>query len=139
LSTLLFLGLFLVESADADWSLTTTERKGGIVSGIEHRQITVTENPTQKRATIDLALFSTQSATLRVLDNPTGREDLATVMRRENCVAGINGGYFDVDHKPVGLLISDGNPIAPLRNAPLLSGILIVSGGGRCQLPRTAE
>ena len=108
------------------------------MAGVEHRRIVLTESGTGKRATLDLALLSTKSATLRVIDNPGGKDNLAAVMRRENCLAGVNGGYFDADDKPVGLLISDGNVVAPLRKARLLSGVMVVSNG-RIQLLRVAE
>ena len=107
------------------------------MAGVEHRRIVLAESETDERATLDFALLPTKSATLRVIDNPTG-DNLAAVMRRENCLASVNGGYFDPDDKPVGLLISDGNVIAPLRRARLLSGVMIVSNG-RIQLLRVAE
>lgn len=98
----------------------------------------MSEGETAESATIDLALFSTKSATVRVIDKPAGNEDLAAAMRRERCLAGVNGGYFDPEDKPVGLVISDGKLIAPLRKARLLSGVLVVAAG-RLQLFRTAE
>jgi exopolysaccharide biosynthesis protein len=130
--------LFLVGSARADWTVTASQTERGGVVGIEHRRIMLTESETDKRATLDLALLSTKTVTLRVIDNPAGEDNLAAVMRRENCLAGVNGGYFDPDNKPVGLLISDGHVIAPLRKARLLSGVVIVSNG-RIQLLRVAE
>ena len=108
------------------------------MAGVEHRRIVLTQRETDEQATLDLALFSTKSATLRVIDNPTGEDNLAAVMRRETCLAGVNGGYFDLDDTPVGLLISDGKVIAPLRKARLLSGVMTVSDG-RVQLLRVAE
>ena len=109
-----------------------------VTAGVERRRILLIESGTEERATLDLALFSTKSATLRVIDNPTGEDNLATVMRRENYLAGVNGGYFDSDDKPVGLLISDGKVVAPLRKARLLSGVM-VAWDGRIQLLRIAE
>ncbi|MEY2488137.1 MAG: hypothetical protein QOC70_79 [Verrucomicrobiota bacterium] len=108
------------------------------MAGVEHRHIALSDSETDERAILDLAEFSTKSATLRVIDNPAGEDNLAAVMRRENCLAGVNGGYFDPENKPVGLLISDGKLIAPLRKARLLSGVMIVSDG-RLQLLRVAE
>ena len=108
------------------------------MAGVEHRRIVLTESETDEQATLDLALFPTKSATLRVIDNPAGADNLAAVMRRENCLAGVNGGYFDSEDKPLGLLISGGNVVAPLRKARLLSGVMIVSNG-RIQLLRVAE
>lgn len=130
--------LFLVGSARADWTITASQTEQGAVAGVEHRRIVLTESETGERATLDLALFSTKSATLRVLDSPAGEDNLAAVMRRENCLAGVNGGYFDPENKPVGLLICDGTVIAPLRKARLLSGVMIVSNG-RIQLLRVTE
>jgi uncharacterized protein YigE (DUF2233 family) len=130
--------LFLVGSARADWTVTGSQTERGTAAGIEHRQITLTGSETDERATLDLALFSTKSATLRVIDNPAGEDNLAEAMQRENCLTGVNGGYFDPENKPVGLLISSGNVIAPLRKARLLSGVMIVSSG-RLQLLRVPE
>ncbi len=130
--------LFLVGPVRADWTITTSQTEWGTVAGVEHRRTVLTESETDERATIDLALLSTKSATLRVIDNPAGEGNLAAVMRRENYLAGVNGGYFDPENKPVGLLISDGKVIAPLRKARLLSGVMIVSDG-RIQLLRVVE
>ena len=112
-------------------------RKGG-AGGIEHRRVVVTDNATSEQATLDLAIFSTKSATLRVIDNPTGDDSLAPTMRREHCLAGVNGGYFDPEDKPVGLLISEGKIIGPFRKAKLLSGVMVVANG-RVELLRATE
>jgi exopolysaccharide biosynthesis protein len=138
LSARFLLVLFLVGSARADWTVTSSQTERGTAVGVEHRHIAIAESETGERATLDLTLLSPKSATLRVIDNPSGEDDLAAVMSRENCLAGVNGGYFDPENKPVGLLISDGNVIAPLRKARLLSGVMVVSNG-RIQLLRAAE
>jgi uncharacterized protein YigE (DUF2233 family) len=139
LSARFALVLLLVESAHAGWTVTSsqTERAAAAAAGVEHRRVVLAEGETNDRATLDLALFSTKSATLRVIDNPTG-DALATIMPREDCLAGVNGGYFDPENKPVGLVLSGGTLIAPLRKARLLSGVMIVSNG-QVQLLRTAE
>jgi len=138
LSARFVLVFFLVGSARADWTVATSQTERGGVAGVEHRRVVLTESNTDEEATLDLALFTTKSATLRVIDDPAGEDNLAAVMRREKCLAGVNGGYFDPENKPVGLLISGGNLIAPLRKARLLSGVLVASAG-RVQLLRTAE
>ena len=117
-------------------SSTTTETSS--VAGIEHRRIALTETSSGDEATVDLALFSAKSATLRVIDNPKGESDLAVAARRTRAVAGVNGGYFDPQNAPVGLLISEGKSIAPLRKARLLSGVLVVTKT-RVEVIRPAE
>jgi uncharacterized protein YigE (DUF2233 family) len=105
---------------------------------VEHRRISLTESETAATARLDVALFTTKSATLRVIDNPTGADDLAAVMLRTRGVAGVNGGYFDPQDIPLGLMISDGKLIAPLRKARLLSGVILVTKS-RVELLRYAE
>jgi uncharacterized protein YigE (DUF2233 family) len=73
-----------------------------------------------------------------VIDNPGDEADLAIAVRRSRGLAGVNGGYFDPQNAPVGLLISDGKLIAPLRKARLLSGVLVATKG-RVELLRPAE
>ena len=51
---------------------------------MEHRRIVLAERQDRGRVKLDLALFSTKSATLRVIDNPSGHDDLAAVAQREN-------------------------------------------------------
>ena len=130
--------LFLASAAQADWIVAPSAAEGSAVPGVEHRRVVVTESKTGEEARLNLALFSTKSARLRVIDNPTGADDLAAVVRRTRAVAGVNGGYFDPQDAPLGLLISDGKLIAPLRKARLLSGV-IVAGKGRVELLRYAE
>lgn len=130
--------LFLAGPAHADWSVQTSQAEGRGAAGVEHRRVVLAESETGERVNVNLALFSTKSAAVRVIDNPTGEDSLAAAMRREHCLAGVNGGYFDPADAPVGLVISGGKLIAPLRKARLLSGVMIVSAG-RVQILRAAE
>ena len=59
-------------------------------------------------------------------------------MARGNFLTGVNGGYFDPQYNPIGLLIVDGKIITPLQRARLLSGVLSASGK-RIQISRVAE
>jgi exopolysaccharide biosynthesis protein len=130
--------LLLAPLANAEWSVTSAETEKGSAAGIERRHVVLAEAETGSEVTLDLAFFSTKSATLRVADNPDGSEDLASVMRRTRGLAGVNGGYFDPQNAPVGLLISDGKLIAPFRKAKLLSGVLVATKS-RVELLRSAE
>jgi hypothetical protein len=114
--------------AGANWRFASTDREASPVAGVEHRHI-VLQNSAES-ATIDLAFFPTNSATLRVIDNPGGSENLADVMRRENFIAGVNGGYFDTQFRPLGLRVIDGTTRSPLIRARLLTGVLCGSSRG---------
>ena len=118
----------LAQIASADWQVASLDRESSAVAGVQHRQIVLQNSA--KSATFDLAFLPTNSATLHVIDNPGGSENLADVMRRENFIAGVNGGYFDTQFRPLGLRVIDGATRSPLIRARLLTGVLCASSRG---------
>ena len=66
------------------------------------------------------------------------RADLDDAMAAGNFLAAVNGGYFDPEYRPIGLLIVDGKIVAPLQKARLLSGVLS-STGKKVQISRVSE
>jgi uncharacterized protein YigE (DUF2233 family) len=131
--------LFASGVADAQWKLISTQIEPSIVSGLEHRYLVLEDSTSGDRVSVELALFSMKSLKLRVIDQPAEpRLDLDEAMRREKCLAGVNGGYFDPNYKPIGLLIADGKTIAPLQHARLLTGVLTASAG-KFQILRVGE
>jgi uncharacterized protein YigE (DUF2233 family) len=130
--------LAVAATAHADWTIAAATTEGSR-DEVQHRHVVLKDAETSESATVDLALFSTKSCTLRVIDQPTPpRNGLAHVMAQENCLAGVNGGYFDSDYAPIGLLIVDGKTIAPLQRARLLTGVLTASARG-VQIVRVRE
>jgi uncharacterized protein YigE (DUF2233 family) len=99
--------------------------------------VVVENTAADQRADIDVAIFSTRSCTLRVIDNPDGAR-LAGRMKDEKYVCGVNGGYFDEEFKPIGLRIVDGKTIGPLKRARLITGVLLASPRG-VQIVRARE
>ena len=127
-AALLFLAVAV--TAHADWTVRSAHSEPG-GAGVVHRHLVLEDSETNENATIDLALFSTKSCTLRVIDQTAPpRGDLAQAMQQERCLAGVNGGYFAPDYAPIGLLISDGKMIAPLQRARLITGVLVASPRG---------
>jgi len=135
LGFILALSLCPFHGVCAEWSVTSNSESQA--AGVEHRHLVLADPASGESATLDLAFFSVKAAAVRVIDNPNGAP-LATVMSQEHCLAGINGGYFDPENKPVGLLISAGKLISPLSRAKLLSGVALVAKG-QFQLLRFAE
>jgi exopolysaccharide biosynthesis protein len=132
-----FFFLALAATAQADWTILSTASEPGR-DGLVHRHV-VLENPVRsERITVDLAIFSTKSCTLRLLQNEDGAESLADVMRHEKCVAAVNGGYFDEKFAPIGLRMANGQMIAPLQRARLITGVLVASSRGM-QILRSRE
>jgi hypothetical protein len=131
--------LIVSSTARAQWTQISSQSEPSPTRGIEHRYLVAEDSGTGDRASLELAVFSTKSCRLRVIDQPSEpRVDLEEAVSRGNFLAGVNGGYFDPDYKPIGLLISDGRMIAPLQKARLLSGVLSASAK-KVQISRVAE
>src|SRR6266536_5152392 len=129
--------LVLAATAQADWTILSSASEPGR-SGVVHRHVVLENVARSERITVDLAIFSTKSCTLRVLQNKDGAESLADVMRHEKCVAAVNGGYFDEKFAPIGLRMANGQMIAPLQRARLITGVLVASSRG-VQIVRSRE
>lgn len=104
---------------------------------MEHRHV-VLRSAGGDEAELDLAIFLNKDAALRVIDDAEADDGLAATMQKENCIAGVNGGYFDPNYAPVGLLVSDGRVVTPLQKAKLLSGVVSVVKG-RVRVERVAS
>ena len=126
--SLLLLLVALAGSAQAEWKIVSAETEPGR-GGIDHRHVVVEGTAAGQRVAVDVAVFSAKSTAVRVIDNPDG-QSLGAVMKRENCVCGVNGGYFDTEFKPLGLRVADGTTFSPLRRARLITGILLQSDRG---------
>lgn len=81
--------------------------------------------------------FSAGKATFRVVDNPPeARVAFPGIVAGIGAIAGINGGYFHPDYRPLGLAVSGGKEIHGFEKAKLLSGVLAVRGS-RIELVRS--
>jgi len=129
--------LIVAATADADWTIVSSASEPGR-AGMVHRLVVLENSARAERTTVDLALFSTNSCTLRVLQNEGGTDSLAEVMRQEKCLAGVNGGYFNEKFAPIGLRMANGLMIAPLQRAQLITGVLVASSRG-VQIMRSRE
>jgi len=118
-----FFFLALATIAQAQWIEKNSRDENSFDGRVVHRHIDLAESETDKRAMVDLALFSAKSSKLRVIDNTDGLT-LSDAMRRTNCIAGINGGYFDPNFAPLGLRIIDGKITSRLTLGRLMSGVL---------------
>src|SRR6266536_5174312 len=105
--------LVLAATAQADWTILSSASELGR-SGVVHKHVALENGARSERITVDLAIFSTKSCGLRVLQNEDGAESLADVMRHQQCLAGVNGGYFDKKFAPIGLRMAHEQMIAPL-------------------------
>ena len=131
--------LLFFSTAKAQWTQNSSESEASAAKGLEHRYIVMEDTGSGDRASVELAIFSTKSCRLTMVDRSTGpRADLEDVMANGNFVAGVNGGYFDPEYRPIGLLVVDGKVITPLQKARLLTGVLS-SAAKKVQIARVSE
>jgi hypothetical protein len=134
-----FVFLFVSAAAQAQWKQVSTQSEPSPIAGLDHRYVVLEYTSTGDRASLELTIFSTKSCRLQVIDQPDEpRVELEDVMRRGNYLAGVNGGYFDPDYRPIGLLVVDRTVVAPLQKARLLSGVLSAAGK-KVQISRVSE
>lgn len=124
-------------SAHAEWTLQTAQSEFSSERRVEHRHLVVSSGAAA--TTLEIALFATKSATLRVIDNAAQDTDLAAAMSRNHCLAGVNGGYFDPQFAPIGLRVLDGAVTSPLVRARLLTGVLSASRERGVEITRLGE
>lgn len=125
---LLFAGVFAASfCASAAWEVSESRVAGNLPKGGVVREAQVSDNGVTARVTA--IVFSSKSYAMHVVDSPApGTTKLAGVLASAGCVAGVNGGYFQDDFRPVGLMIANGRQVHAFEKAKLLSGILAVRG-----------
>lgn len=108
------------------WKLTGSEAVPA-AEGLSHHVQTVEHNG--DAATLRFVSFDAAHDTFVIFDQGTlGRGTLGETMAADHCLAGTNGGFFQSDFEPVGLLVSCGKLVQGPSRARLLSGALVVTG-----------
>jgi exopolysaccharide biosynthesis protein len=139
LNSLALLFILCASGAHAKWTQLSSESEPSSVKGLEHRYLVVEDSDSGDRVSIELAIFSTKSCRLRVVDQPNEpRVELEEAISRGNFLAAVNGGYFDPEYRPIGLLVADGKIVAPLQRARLLTAVLS-AWPKKVQISRVAE
>jgi exopolysaccharide biosynthesis protein len=126
----------LAAGAPAAWTEKDSRDETSTDPNVLHRHVVLADSETGRRAIVDLAIFGSKSCRLRLIDNEA-RTNLAAAMPSTNCVAAVNGGYFDPSFAPLGLRIIEGKVTSRLARGHLLSGIL--ASNGSVQILRNAE
>ncbi len=108
------------------WKVTASENLPA-AEGLTHRAQTLARGG--GTATLHFVSFDAVRHTFAVYDQgSTGRGTLGEAMTANRCLAGANGGYFQPDFEPVGLLVAGGKLVRGPSRARLLSGALVVTG-----------
>lgn len=86
-------------------------------------------SPAAPSVALHVVRFDRNRTALRVVDLSPG-VTVAEGMRERGALAGVNGGYFQPDRTPLGLVISEGKTIHPMEQSKILTGVLAVTPRG---------
>jgi exopolysaccharide biosynthesis protein len=128
MKTLLVFLLLAPAYGYADWKIV--DRSDSPVAGgkLVASEFRVTNGAVE--AEVSLIHFTAADIRLEVVANTDGeRRGLREMIETREGLAGINGGYFDANLDPIGLLISNGRVVHKLQKARILSGIFYVKNG----------
>lgn len=122
----LLVGLLLFSAIVRPWEL---RQERGIATGSTAFRVVEKTVSGERDTRLRILLPDPAQTRLVVLDNPENKRYLGELFRARDCLAGVNGGYFHPDTRPLGLVVSEGNTLHPLVRARLLSGVLVVTSG----------
>ena len=125
----LYLALILIATAplQAAWTVRSSTAHPA-PPGLTFTQRDVSDE-SGGSATLWLVAFHPKTHAFAVMDNPEGAFDLGSAATKRGALAGVNGGYFQPDRTPLGLVIRQGVQLHPLEKSRLLSGVVSVTSG----------
>lgn len=127
---LFFVFLASLQAASSGrWHVVKTKELGSLSGGSVLSSVTLRKSSDRAQEAIITALvFSGKNNQLQVIDNPARDKTLVQVMLEQHFLAGVNGGYFRPDGRPMGLVVSQRKTIHAQEMAPrLLSGFVVVA------------
>ena len=132
--------LWLAPSAVAgEWRSVRDEPAQGMGVGLAviRREVKAADGRSAELAVVQ---WSAATHGLRVVDQgEMGRATTAVALAEAGAAAGVNGGYFHPDRRPLGLVISGGRMLHGFERARLLGGLVTVDAAGTMRLMRAAE
>jgi len=67
---------------------------------------------------------------LKLIPNYESKLPSLKLVSENECLFGINGGFYATNGKPIGLVVIDGSVINPVKTSQLFNGFVWVRGGG---------
>lgn len=137
-------GISVRNASSVTWKLVeqpeTTESP--VRPGMTYTKQVLRRDSDGKTVTVQLALFNSTNFRLSVIDLGAGASSIYSSIRdafhRNGCLAGVNGGFFQEDFRPLGLMVAAGQKIHRLENSKLLSGVIYCDDKGIHLMRRAA-
>jgi hypothetical protein len=131
---LLLLTPCLAPLTAGEWRFRAEAERQQITPELSFAKRTAVRASDGMEATVLLAFFTSKSFRLEVIDQGTEANpalgSFSQALRDSGCVAGVNGGFFHPDYRPLGLMITDGKRTGQLETSKLLSGVVYSDADG---------
>jgi len=132
--------LAFLGNARAGWEILASEILGSPAEGVAVVETQLRRNDSEGSARLVAIVLDNRSHTLRVVDNPKPREtSLSSILESRQAIGGVNGGYFEPNFTPVGLVVSSGKTSQNFKKVKLLSGIVATSPKGGVSIFRSSR
>ena len=123
------------------WRPVNEADRHQVSADLSYAKRTATRPSDGKRVSVHLAFFTSRAFRLQVVDLGAAAErpDAAIddALQAAGSPAGVNGGFFHPDRRPLGLVISEGRRSNRFETAKLLSGVVYSDDRGIHLVRRT--
>ncbi len=130
------LSLVMVTHGHAAWRVAASENRSS-GHGITHLEKRLRSDGHPREVTVELLVLDPTRTRLKVVPVAEG-QSVADALGKSGALAGVNGGYFHADRRPLGIVVMEGRETHGLERSKLLSGVLEVTEK-RARLLRRAE
>jgi hypothetical protein len=127
--------LVLAPAASAEpWRPVEEADRHDVSADLFYAKRTAARPSDGKQVSAHLAFFTSRAFRLQVVDlgapSETPEPAVEDALRAAGSPAGVNGGFFHPDWRPLGLVISQGRRSNRFETAKLLSGVVYSDGSG---------
>ena len=119
---------FTATLSAAEWRFAGESERQEITPDLSYSKRAVIRLTDGTEVTALLAFFNSRAFRLEVIDLGAGpaptHGSLTQAFRDAGCLAGVNGGFFHPDYRPLGLFVADSGRVGTFENSKLLSGVI---------------
>ncbi len=111
------------------WRVDQSSSPQRLAGGAGYHEVRLAAAPDRLR--LNVVVFDSRRCRLRVIDQPDARAGggaITHLLRAQSAVAGINGGFFTADFRPLGLVVSAGRAQGSFERTSLITGMALQLG-----------
>lgn len=123
---------YITSLSDGRLLIVKNDEWKNIDEGVDFKNVILKRDESGFTVALKLLRFNSMMVGIKVIftKNPEKSLDVKNTAERDGAIAAINGSFFDINWKPLGLLISNGKTINnKIATHPIYSGIFYIKDG----------